>query len=49
MGAVLNDPGLNDLALPDDDDLLSPAAVALGPNRAADLASLFAHLRERQN
>ena len=49
MGAVLNDPALNDLALPDDDDLLSPTAVALGPNGAADLASLFAHLRERRS
>lgn len=45
MARVLNDPGLNDLAIPDLDDRLSPADVALGPDSTADLAALFAHLR----
>ena len=47
MGRVLNDPGLDDLALPDLDDRLSPADVALGPDSTADLAVLFAHLRDQ--
>jgi len=47
MGRVLDDPGLDDLALPDLDDRLSPADVALGPDSTADLASLFAHLRDQ--
>ena len=47
MARVLNDPGLDDLALPELDDRLSPADVALGPDSTADLAALFAHLREQ--
>lgn len=45
MGRVLDDPGLDDLALPDLDERLSPADVALGPDSTDDLAALFAHLR----
>lgn len=45
MGRVLDDPGLDDLALPDLDDRLSPTDVALGPDSSDDLAALFAHLR----
>jgi hypothetical protein len=43
MADVLNDTALRDLALPELDERLSPADVALGPTSATDLARLFDH------
>ena len=48
MGDVLNDPALGALALPDIDEQLTSEDVALGPDGAADLKALFAHLRYHQ-
>lgn len=47
MGDVLNDQALGALALPDLDEQLTIEDVALGPDGAADLEALFAHLRYR--
>jgi hypothetical protein len=44
MGRILDDPGLEDLALPSLDDTLGATDVLLGDTGAADLAALFAHL-----
>ena len=44
MGRILDDPGLEQLALPDLDDELRPDELLLGPGGAADLAELFGHI-----
>ncbi len=44
MGAALDDPGLNGLALPGQDDLLSPMQLAIGDGGTEILRELFAHL-----
>ncbi len=45
MAALLDDPDLGVLRLPDFDDTLSIADMLLGPSDAADLAELFRHLK----
>ena len=44
MAKVLDDPGLEDLALPDLDDTLGPDELLLGSSGQSDLAELFKHL-----
>jgi superfamily II DNA or RNA helicase len=45
MAALLDDPDLGDLTLPDTDDRLTDTELLLGPADRNDLLALFAHLR----